>query len=323
MTTGMVLGKFLPPHAGHVYLCEFARACVSDLTIVVGTLANEPIAGESRVRWMRELFPFDRVVHLTDENPQQPHEHPQFWAIWKASLMRVLPSRPDFVFASDAYGRELAKVLGARFVQVDEARAIVPISGTELRADPIAHFEYIPRCVRPHFVKRVSIFGPESTGKTTLARDLAAAFHTAWVPEWARTVLERRGGSIADLDWNEIIRGQCASEESRARDANRVLFCDTDPLATIVWADALGAPRLEGERDAFARKYDLTLLLKPDVPWIKDSVRYLPNESAVFFSRCEDALKKMDRAYVVIDGTWDERLAKATRAVQRWMTREI
>ena len=86
MTRGLVLGKFLPPHAGHVYLCEFARNYVDELTIVVGTLAREPIAGTTRFAWMRELFPFDRVVHLTDENPQDPSEHPAFWDIWRASL---------------------------------------------------------------------------------------------------------------------------------------------------------------------------------------------------------------------------------------------
>lgn len=94
MTHGMVLGKFMPPHAGHVYLCEFARRWVDELTIVVGSTAAEPIPGAQRVAWMRELFPFDRVVHLANENPQRPWEHPDFWDIWKASLQGVLATRP-------------------------------------------------------------------------------------------------------------------------------------------------------------------------------------------------------------------------------------
>ncbi len=227
MTRGMVLGKFMPPHAGHVYLCEFARRWVDELTIVVGTLRAEPISGEQRFAWMRELFPFDRVVHLTDENPQDPSEHPDFWAIWRASLERVLPSRPDVVFASEAYGATLAEILGARFVPVDPARAIVPVSGTAIRKDPLAHWQHIPRCVRPHFARRVSIIGPESTGKTTLARALAEELGTVWVPEWARVMLERRNGSLEGLDWNDIVRGQVAAEEALAREANRVLICET------------------------------------------------------------------------------------------------
>jgi HTH-type transcriptional regulator, transcriptional repressor of NAD biosynthesis genes len=182
MTRGMVLGKFMPPHAGHVYLIEFARRFADDLSVVVGTLAAEPIAGELRYRWVRELFPDVRVIHLTDENPQYPEEHPDFWEIWRRSLVRVLPAPPELVFASEAYGPKLAEVLGARFVPVDTGREALPVSGTAVRADPLRHWAFLPRCVRPHFLKRVSIFGPESTGKTTLARALARRFGTVAAP---------------------------------------------------------------------------------------------------------------------------------------------
>ncbi len=316
MTRGMVLGKFLPPHAGHVYLCEVARGWVDELTIVVGTLAAEPIAGELRVRWMRELFPWARVVHLTDENPQDPREHPHFWSIWRASLERVLPARPNLVFASETYGEKLAEVLGARFVMVDADRVNVPVSGTVIRNDPLAHWQHLPRCVRPHFVRRVSVFGPESTGKTTLARDLAASLGTVCVPEWARAVLERRGGSLEGLDWGDLIRGQVASEEALARNATRVLVCDTDPLATVVWADALGV-QLDADltRAAHERAYDLTLLTSPDLPWENDVARYLPGDGARFFERCEAELRGAGRPYVVVAGDRDARLRTAMRAV--------
>jgi HTH-type transcriptional repressor of NAD biosynthesis genes len=317
MTRGMVLGKFMPPHAGHVYLCEFARRWVDELTIVVGTLAAEPISGAQRFAWMRELFPFDRVVHLTDENPQDPSAHPEFWSIWRASLERILEARPDVVFASEAYGEKLAEVMGARFVAVDPARGIVPVSGTAIRADPMAHWGHLPRCVRPHFVKRVSILGPESTGKTTLARALAAGLGTVWAPEWARVLLERRGGSLEGLDWSEIVRGQVASEEALARDANRVLICDTDPLAPTVWAETLLGACAPTLRDAALRRaYDLTLLTDADVPWVGDSVRYLPTGGRAFFARCEERLRDANRPYLVLRGSWAERTCAAVRAVE-------
>jgi len=71
---------------------------------------------------MRELFPDLDVVHLTDENPQEPHEHPRFWDIWRESLLRFAPRKPDLVFASEKYGERLAKELGARWIPVDVAR---------------------------------------------------------------------------------------------------------------------------------------------------------------------------------------------------------
>jgi NadR type nicotinamide-nucleotide adenylyltransferase len=313
----MVLGKFMPPHAGHVYLCEFARRWVDDLTIVVGTLESEPIPGALRFAWMRELFPFDRVVHLTDENPQDPSEHPDFWAIWRASLERVLPAKPDVVFASEAYGEKLAEVLGARFVAVDKARAIMPVSGTAIRANPLEHWDYLPRCVRPHFVRRVSIVGPESTGKTTLARCLAERFHTVWVPEWARTVLERTSGSLEGLDWMDVVRGQIASEDALARDANRLLICDTDPIVTPLWAEALlGACPEDVRAAARGRRYDLTLLCDADVPWVADEVRYLPGQGPSFFAQCEDALWREGRASKILRGDWAARESMAVALVR-------
>src|SRR5262249_35302247 len=161
-------------------------------------------------------------------NPQDPSEHPEFWHIWRASLLRVLPGAPDFVFASDAYGAKLAEVLGARFVPVDPARSAVPISGTLVRADPLSHWEHLPRPVRAYYAKRVVGFGPESTGKSTLARRLAAHFRTVHVPEFARSWLETAGGRVTPEDMPIIARGQLAAEDALAREANRVLFCDTD-----------------------------------------------------------------------------------------------
>jgi NadR type nicotinamide-nucleotide adenylyltransferase len=313
----MVLGKFLPPHLGHLYLCEFARNYCEELTVVVGTLQAEPIPGELRFHWMQELLPNDRVVHLTDENPQYPHEHSEFWRVWHDSLLRVLPGRPEYVFASEEYGVRLAEVLGAEFVPVDIGRGVMPVSGTAVRTDPWTHWDYLPRCVRPYFVKRVCVFGPESTGKSTLRARLAEHFQTVAVPEYARTLLERQGGEIRPGDMERIARGQAASEEALARSTNRLLFCDTDLLATTIWCDVLGHPGPDWlPSEAESRRYDLTLLLDVDVPWVGDSVRYFPEERRAFFERCRQELELRNRPYVVIRGTWEERFRAAVTAVR-------
>jgi HTH-type transcriptional regulator, transcriptional repressor of NAD biosynthesis genes len=312
----MVLGKFLPPHAGHVYLVEFAKRWVEDLTVVVGTLEREPIPGALRYEWMRELLPGVRVVHLTDENPQYPEEHPDFWDIWRNSLLRVLPNKPDYVFASETYGLKLAEVLGAEFVPVDLTRGAVRISGTQVRTDPIASWEHIPDVVRPYFVRRVCVFGPESTGKSTLAEKLAVRYATQLVPEYARTLLESKGGKVELADMELIARGQLASEDALARRANRTLICDTDTLTTVIWSEALyGTCEPWIREEARRRRYDLTLLCDVDVPWVADVVRYLPDERESFMRRSIDALDSHGRAYVRISGDWDTRFEAACRAV--------
>jgi NadR type nicotinamide-nucleotide adenylyltransferase len=318
----MLLGKFLPPHLGHVYLVEFAANYVDTLTVVLCSLQREPIPGELRYRWMRELFPFCNVVHLTDELPQEPKEDPHFWERWHASLTRILPGKPDYVFASEDYGAKLAEVLGGEFVPVDRARTAMSISGTAIRADPLAYWEYLPRCVRPYYLRRVCVFGPESTGKTTLARRLAEQFNTVMVPEYARTLLEAQQGRLGPDDILRIARGQMASEDALARSARGVLVCDTDVLTTRIWSETLFGSCPEWVlAEANRRTYDLYLLLDVDVPWVADTVRYLPDDRRAFFARCRQELEERPRPYVTITGSWEERFAAACAAVGRLLGR--
>jgi NadR type nicotinamide-nucleotide adenylyltransferase len=313
----MLLGKFMPPHLGHVHLAEFASRVVDQLTIVVCSIAAEPIPGEYRFAWMRELFPRANVVHLTEELPQHPSEHPDFWPLWHASLTRVLPGRPDFVFAGEDYGAKLAETLGAKFLPLFRSQGPLAVSGTQIRTQPLESYDLLPRCVRPYFVRRVCVFGPESTGKTTLAHRLAELFDTVAVPEYARMLLEARNGELRQNDMPHIARGQVAVEDALARDARNLLFCDTDALTTRIWSETLygdcdpSVIALANERD-----YDLTLLLDVDVPWVADPVRYLPNDREDFFLRCRRALAAQGRRTVEIRGTWEERLDSARRAVE-------
>ncbi len=314
----MVLGKFLPPHFGHIHLIDVARNSVDELTVVVGTLASEPIPGAKRFAWMKSLCPGTNVVHLTDENPQQPSEHPNFWNIWRASLEGCLPGRPDVVFASDDYGERLAIELGAQFVQVDPQRQTFAVSGTAIREAPLAHWQFLPPPVRAHYAVRVSVFGPESTGKTTLGSKLAAHFKTVMVPEYARTLIESTDRELRVDDMVTIANGQLATEDELATRCNKVLICDTDPLATTIWSQRLFGDCPEAVSAAAAnRVYELTLLTDVDVPWVADPVRFLPGDRVPFFRDCERALRANSRPHLIIRGSWDQRFEQARDAIQR------
>ena len=322
MTTGLIIGKFLPPHRGHVHLVEAARSRVDRLVVLVCSLASEPIPGERRVEWMRELCPGVEVRHHADENPSWPHEHPAFWEIWTASIRRLVPTGPDLVFSSEDYGDELARRLGARHVLVDRERRAFPVSGTAVREDPVRHWSFVPDCVRPALARRVVVAGPESTGKTTLARDLAAAFATTWAPEFARGHLDRKYGGATlsppcrEEDLPEIARGQLAAEDDAARRSNGLVVCDTDLYATWFYAEEYFGACPEWIRaTARARRYDLHLLLEPDVPWVEDPQRDLPHRRAAMHGWLRRALAADGRARRAVAGSWDERRRAAAEAV--------
>ena len=327
-TRGLVLGKFLPPHLGHLRLVRFAAAMVDHLDVVVGTLAAEPIPGALRAEWMTELCPNAAVHHLDEELPASPLEHPDFWTLWKSSLLGCIGEPPTHVFASESYGAELARVLGATFVPLSRpstpSDGPFPISGTELRRKPWVHWEHLPDVVRPHFLRRIHVVGPESVGKSTLAAGLADRFETVWAPEYARTWLTREGapmkGDVAAVtleDMVAIARGHTASVQSLERSANRRLFVDTDVLGSTLWSEMLlGSVPRELTELAAAEQPDLTLLLDVDVPFVQDSIRYLPDQRKAFFDAYEALLRAAERPYTVLRGGFEERFASAVLAVQ-------
>ncbi|MBM2850375.1 MAG: cytidyltransferase-related domain protein [Anaerolineales bacterium] len=159
MTTGLIIGKFMPLHRGHMVLIDYARSRVDRLTVLVCSLAREPIPGEVRYRWVRDLYPEANVQHLTDENPSYPEEHPDFWNIWTRSIRRFCPAGPDVVFTSELYGDKLAECLGARHEMVDLERKMFPVSGSVARERPLEYWDMLPPPVQAYFAEKLGVPG--------------------------------------------------------------------------------------------------------------------------------------------------------------------
>lgn len=316
---GFLLGKFMPPHTGHVYLCDFARAYCQKLTILVCALKGDPIPGPLRLAWMREMYPDADVRYVDAPLPQAPEDDPEnFWPLWRAASLTALDSvAPDVVFASEDYGHRLASELGARFVPVDIKREVQSVSGTDIRANPLRHWQFLPPAVRPHFVKRVTLFGPESTGKTTLARALAMHYGTVIAPEYGRTYTESFGMDATSAeDIRRIVVGHLAGVSAARRLANRVLIEDTDPVLTAVWSDVLLHAR-DPWFATFDDLADLYLLCGIDVPWEDDGIRYFPEDAdrQRFYTACQSELQARGARYVAISGDGESRLARSIAAI--------
>jgi NadR type nicotinamide-nucleotide adenylyltransferase len=166
-------------------------------------------------------------------------------------------------------------------------------------------------------LKRVTLFGAESTGKTTLANRLARHFVTVVAPEYGRTYTEIHGqDACSKQDMLKIAKGHLKLRREAERGAYRVLFEDTDPVITAVWSDTLAGGR-DKWFDRFKDYPDLYLLCDIDMPWVKDGVRYFgdPAERKKFHLACEAELKKRKVRYITLGGDPEQRLTAAIAAV--------
>lgn len=305
---GLVVGKFYPPHRGHKYLIDTAEEQCEHVYVIVCGKQEELIDPQLRGSWIREIHPDVSVLVINDTLPDDDSQ------LWAENTIRWLGFVPDAVFTSEDYGEPYAKAMGCVHVQVNKARDVVPISGTEIRKE----FEqFLEPVVRAYFTRRVCIVGAESTGTTTIAKALAEHYKTVWVPEYGRTYWEGKMYSKDASNWDtsefvHIANQQSKMEDMLARSANRVVICDTDPFATSIWHERyLDSSSPEVKKIAAGRKYDLYLITDVDIPFTQDGTRDGEHKRHWMHKRFEEELKIQRQQYAVLSGSHEERLKKA------------
>jgi len=204
-------------------------------------------------------------------------------------------------------------------------------------------------------VKKIVIIGPESTGKSTLCRELATHYSTLWCPEYAREYLLKNGKGYNYDDLLEIAKGQCALEDemfakvsgesqkskvkSQSRDSTLKLmprssylkpqipslFIDTNLYVMKVWCEFVFKKCHQYILDEIAtRKYDLYLICNIDLPWVEDEFREYPDiESREKLYRIyKDILINQEVPWTEISGNYSERLAGAIKAIDSFTSSE-
>ena len=305
---GLVIGKFMPLHKGHEYLIRFAKEYCENLTVVVDCLKGQTLSPEIRKEMIKDQIRSVKVVALTEFMPQAPSETPDFWDIWKTALKKAAPD-VDVVIASMDYGYELSSHLDAEFVFCDIDRESVKISATEIRENPFLHWDLLAESARPYFMKKVCLIGPESTGKSEVVKILADRFNTTHVPEYAKSLIESQDGEFYPENVKQVAYAQIRKEKAIERMINKVLFCDSDVITTMVWSEILfGVIPNELIEIAKNQHYDITYLCKPDTEWVDDIHRNVVkvDDQLTFreemFNRMEELLKQYGRRYKVISG---------------------
>jgi NadR type nicotinamide-nucleotide adenylyltransferase len=298
-STGLVVGKFWPPHRGHQLLLQTAAAQVAELVVLVYANPDSSATPAAvRADWMRTLYRGDeladgprigttplRVLALSAEADGVPPDaanddaHREFVRAWLARQgMRV-----DAVFSSEAYGPAFAHHLGAAHVAVDPARVRLPISGSQARENPAGAAAFLHPFVAaqlgtvpPAAVPCVTFLGAESSGKSTLCEALAKACNTVWVPEYGRTLHEQKNGNLDYEDLLYIARRHVELEDEAASQARAVLFCDTNAATTALYSYYYFHrcdPALQAMAAVCGQRYAHTFVCAPTVPFEQDGWR--------------------------------------------------
>jgi len=383
---GLFIGKFYPPHLGHHRVIRRAAQQCEQVTVVVMASAAETISLADRVAWVQAEHvdtPSVQVVGVRCDAPLDLGDE----AIWVAQVaviragVRSRTDEPvDAVFSADDYGQELADRFQARFVRLEPSarnqvepsarNQVEPsarnhtepsarnyterdLSATSVRLDLASGWPDLAVGTRAGMATRVIVVGAESTGTTTVSRELAEYYRgwggvwaqTGWVPEYGRDYTDvkwlaekaaaRRAGRVEpELDamvWNtgdfdRVAREQTAAEEREARSGSPLLVCDTDAFATKIWERRyLGAsarPDPEWSRAPRLPRRDLYLLTDHQgVPWFDDGLR--EGDLAVRAAMTDwfaDTLTAAGHSWVLLSGSRSERTALAVRTVDQLLT---
>jgi NadR type nicotinamide-nucleotide adenylyltransferase len=168
---------------------------------------------------------------------------------------------------------------------------------------------------------KIAITGPESTGKSMLAEQLAEHYHTVWVPEYAREFINNLDRPYTQEDILEIAKGQIRSETAICRKASGLLICDTELMVTKIWSEVKYGncdPWILNKLER--HKYDLYLLCDIDIPWAEDPQREHPHQRKYLFNLYKEELSCHCFPFFIISGFGTERLNNAIRVIETFFT---
>lgn len=163
---------------------------------------------------------------------------------------------------------------------------------------------------------KIAIIGPESSGKSTLTKQLATKYCGRYVEEFARQYLEESNGKYVKNDLDYFAKKQLELEF--LLNEEKLIFCDTTPLSIRVWSlYKYGDCSSKIDNIIDQSSYDFQLLLKPDLPYEEDPLREdSPLKNRIeLFHLFESELIKTNQSYSIIEGRNSLRLNNAVKTL--------
>ena len=322
-TRGLTLGKFAPLHRGHQHLIDTALAEVDALVVIIYDAPETTgIPLNVRAGWLRRLYPQVEVIEAWD-GPTDVGDTPEIRQAHERYVIERLKVRGvTHFYSSEFYGEHMSRALGAMDRRVDPARVAVPISGTQVRADPFVARTFIHPLVYRDLVGNIVLLGAPSTGKTTLSARLAETYGTVWMPEYGREYWEQhqveRRLSMAQLV--ELAEGHLLREESLLPHANRYLFTDTNAITTAMFSLAYHgavAPRLAELALQAQSRYDLVIVCDSAIPYDDTWDRSGDADRQVFQKQILADLRVRRLPFLLVRGDVEARVRQVSELLRR------
>jgi NadR type nicotinamide-nucleotide adenylyltransferase len=331
MTRAYVLLTAMPPTNGHLNLIRFASNLATYVEVILCTQPGEPFTEERYIALAEATnnMPAVNIHRIHRKLPQEPEEAVDFWDMWAGFLTDNGLTPDDYIVASEKYGVKLAEVTGAKFMPYDIDRSITATKATRVRLDPYLHFEDVLPEFQWLLRPRITVFGAESTGKTTISRELAGAHKSLWLPEYARPYLETVGNDITNESMRAIWHGQQALQvhaESVATDS-RFIIQDTDLFSTVGYWEFWHPGECPSGliEDAKNGESDLYLIMSSkDFPFEEDPLRYGGDHREATDEYWIALAQQYGLNYVIIDGLADRELRfhEADKAIMDYFDKQ-
>lgn len=325
----------MPPTTGHLQLIQFASHLADEVTVILNTQPHEPFSVE-RAAALRTALKNNSLSNATlvhyDKAIEQDPATPGFWEMWQRMMREFGLRKGDYIVASERYGKKLAEVTEATFYPYDIDRSINAAKATPIRENVQERFSEILAEFQTNLKVIVTIFGAESTGKTTLSRRLAQELDGYFVFEYARPFLENTLNEITVNSMTAIWNGQRALQEHAAKNLlNRpFIFQDTDLFSTVGywqqahWRSHLGECPVALIDDAHRLKSDIYLLTKSNIPFEQDPLRYGGDVREASDNYWVNVCEEQGLPYVVLEQSGlEERVAEARAIVNEVALRKF
>jgi HTH-type transcriptional regulator, transcriptional repressor of NAD biosynthesis genes len=337
--TGLIVGKFAPPHNGHVYLIEQAAKQCERLDVFVYSNPELPamphyhrsrLLGDSLKEKHRGSFIVARVndcdVHVWNVSSEHPptNRSPAWrhhaWVLERYRYFRYPEQQPDAVFAAEDYVHPFAGHLRSTPVQFSRINGI---TGRAIRREPYAYpqITWLPRPVQEYYntnyPEKVAFVGAESTGKSTIARACAndKLLQGAYIEEVGAHVFNMQGGKMdKDGSWNYTVRLQCGLQDAAIENniKYRYIFSDTEALTTkffMYWFLGRSNETVDKYAEESKDRYKHWFLCDDGIPFDGTNMRGPQEIRKVHQGMIRMMLDERGIEYDILRGTVAQRLA--------------